>query len=786
MTTITAKACQHCSAEFVPTEAGEAFCCGGCAFVHHLIREEGFGQYYTLKGGRITAPVKSVALQKRDYTWLQEAASQAESKAANGVASLELAVQGISCVACVWLMERLFLRQPGALRARARASPGRLTLQWKAAACDIPAFADELRRFGYLLGPADAAERPTNAFSGRTGICGAFAMNAMAFSLPRYLGMEANFALAGIFTMAAGVCATLAVLTGGSYFISRAAKSLSNGVLHIDVPVAAGILAAYVGSLIGWLLQVESLIYFDFVAVFTFLMLSGRRLQMAAVERNRGRLLGGMTPSLAPRDASGAPLPVERLAPELPFIVLPGQIVPVAARLRAGEATVSLESINGEAEPRHFGVGGRLAAGSLNIGREPLDLEALESWDASLFRRLRETREGEARHPTLDRILRYSISAVLIVSVSAFIGWWSFTGDIARALQVMVSLLVVSCPCALGVALPLADELAAARMERFGVYVRRAVFWPRLRRVRKLLFDKTGTLTLESPLLENPQALRALSQQAKSALAALTADSLHPVSRSLTEILAAEGIQSSGQSRVSEVVGQGVCLEDDRGAIWSLGKPGWKSPADSEGDAIFACDGVPIAGFRFRDAMRPDVSRQMDWLRQRGFEIHLLSGDQAAKVKSLAKELGVPESQAHGFLTPDQKAQIVRRLDQGDTLYIGDGMNDALAFQAAACTGTPVVDKGLLENQADFYFLGRGLRFLAPLLRTAELRAHAVASVATFAVLYNLAAASLCLLGKMNPLLAAILMPLSGLATLSLVYLFFRASPTKWGNIEAF
>jgi Cu2+-exporting ATPase len=776
----TDHSCRHCGTHFEPAEPSDEFCCGGCSFVHQLIHDHGFDQYYHLKGGKVTAPVKSVAFQKRDYAWLAESAAAAEQAAGAGVAQLDLAVQGISCVGCVWLLERVFSRSPGALRARVRAHPGRIRLEWSPGKCDLSGFADTVRQFGYLLGPADAAGEVRNEFSGRTGLCGAFAMNAMAFSLPRYLGMESDFALAGIFTIAAGVCATLAVLTGGSYFISRAFRCLQNGILHIDLPIAAGILAAYAGSLAGWLLSLDSLIYFDFVAVFTFLMLAGRRLQMAAVERNRGRLLGEALDTNSVRTPDGKPLPLSQLQPGTVFHTSPGQVVPVASQLIGEAGTVSMESISGEAEPRHASTGGRLAAGSLNIGRTPLVLAALETWDASLFRRLRETREEEARHPVLDRILGIYIAIVLLLAAAGFTGWLITTGKPELALQVMISLLVVSCPCALGVALPLADDLAAARMERHGVFVRRAVFWPRLLRVRKILFDKTGTLTLENPALENPDALASLKPEARRALLSLTMDSLHPVSRSLVEALGSSGrLDPLPDAEVNETPGLGVWFSDNSGARWSLGRPDWQAPAPSQtqrSDAVFACDGIPLAGFRFRDSLRPDAATQTAALQKSGFSLHLLSGDQPGKVGSLASELGIPPGQAHASLSPTEKEAVVRALDRGDTLYIGDGMNDSLAFSAASCTGTPVVDKGLLEAKADFYFLGRSLRFLSSLIATARLRQRAVRRVAAFAVLYNAAAAAICLAGHMNPLLAAILMPLSGVVTLAVVAAHFAST----------
>ena len=798
-------ACQHCLTLFHPAGAADTFCCGGCAFVHHLINDSGLGDYYTLKGQQTTPPVKNAAFHQRDNTWMEPRIAAAEAAAGEGAATLDCAVQGISCVGCVWLLERLFQRQPGALRARVRAHPGRIRLEWKPGEGDPAAFAEAARQFGYLLGPAEAGGPVSQAQSSRMGLCGAFAMNAMAFSLPRYLGMEDTFALAPVFLMASAACATLAVLTGGSYFITRAWHSLRAGVLHMDLPIAIGILAAYGGSLAGWLLQVPGLVYFDFVAIFTFLMLAGRRLQLSAVERNRGRLLGTSLLAESVLTVEGASLPLGSLTPGTLYQLSPGQIVPVASRVTAGEATVSLESISGEADPRHVPAGGRLLSGSLNIGRTVLNLEAVESWDASLYRRLRESRETEARHPWQDRVLRWYITTVLALAVLGGLAWWIATGEAARGLQVMISLLVVSCPCALGVALPLADDLAAGAMERIGVFIRRPVFWARLLKVRHILFDKTGTLTLESPQLANPESLAALTPEASAALQVLVRDSLHPVSRSLTEALAQESRPPASSlptppaptpapaspfpPEIEEIPGCGLIYTDTHHQTWTLGHPAWdglthrrdtlpEAPwSNHPADAVFRRNGTLLTAFRFKDTIRPETRDTLAQLRREGYSLHILSGDRSEKVAALADKAGIPRGCAMGNLSPAQKAAAVRGLDNKDTLYLGDGANDSLAFDEAFCTGTPVVDKGVLESRADFYFLGRSLGFAGALVRTARQRQRAVRRTAAFALVYNASAAGICLGGLMNPLLAAILMPLSSLITLALVALHFRPAP---------
>lgn len=803
--------CLHCRTLHTPVTPDDHFCCAGCAFVYDLINNSGLGDYYTLKGGKTTPPLKNTPFHQRDHSWLQPRIAEAETLALTSqetrAATLDCAVQGISCVGCVWLLERLFQRQPGALRARVRANPGRIRLEWSPGQLNLENFAEEARQFGYLLGPAESGPPPSQAQSSRMGLCGAFAMNAMAFSLPRYLGMDDSFALAPVFLMAAAACATLAVLTGGSYFINRAIQSLRAGVLHMDLPIAIGILAAYAGSLIGWLLQVHELIYFDFVAIFTFLMLAGRRLQLSAIERNRGRLLGNSTMAGTVTLTDGSELPIESLTTQADYLLPPGRIIPVASRLLEKEATVSLESISGEADPRQIPAGGRVPAGALNIGRHPLRLTALEPWADSLHRRLRDSRETEARHPWLDRILRYYILTVLVLAVAGGIAWWAATGSPARGLQVLISLLVVSCPCALGVALPLADDLAASAMERIGVFIRRPLFWPRLLKVRHILFDKTGTLTLESPVLANPEALKTLTTPALAALRTLVQDSLHPVSRSLTEALAREhGIPArapqptlpAGEAPttsltapadlpdIEEIPGCGLKYTDSHSQTWTLGHPAWDGlDADRRrlpptpwsnhpADAVLRQNGTIIASFRFKDTIRPETRDTLAKLHRQGYTLHILSGDGSRKVADLANKAGIPHECALGNLTPSEKATAVRELDHHDTLYLGDGANDSLAFDEAFCTGTPVIDKGVLENRADFYFLGRSLSFVTTLFQTARLRQKAVRRTAAFALLYNASAAVICLTGHMNPLLAAILMPLSSLVTLALVAVHFR------------
>jgi Cu2+-exporting ATPase len=773
--------CEHCGTEFSAKTAEDRFCCRGCEYVAELISERGFERFYDLKQGIAVAPVRSRPFEEHDFSWLAAMVAQAESKAEahREPARLDLGLEGISCVGCVWLVEKLFARHPGSIRAAANPSSGRLHLEWVPGKCDIEPFLRELCQFGYVAAPAGSGggDHERRRLAARLGLCGAFALNTMGFSLPIYLGMPPDFEFAALFKLIAFLSATLSMLVGGGYFIDRAWRAVRAGSLHIDLPIALGLIAGYIGSIAGWILGSERLMYFDFVSIFVFLMLTGRYLQTAAVDRNRRRLVRQQpVPAVvALAEDSGVTVGREEILPGMKFLLGPGRALPVSAILAAGEADFSLEWIHGEADPVRFAAGGRLPAGAILLSRAPVALVAGERWEDSLLAKLTAPASGERRSPGLDRLLRVYLGVVLVLGVAAQV-LWGWRGDWLTGAQAMISVFVVSCPCALGVAIPLADDIAASAMERLGVFVRTATLWPRLRRVRKVIFDKTGTLTLERPVLENPEAVSRLDDEAALALARITRGSLHPVARSLLEALGIRGqklLAEHGDGEPQEFPGVGVAVESG-GETWSLGKAGWTGgavrniAADSAGSELRRNGGL-LAAFRFRESLRPGAVAMLRRLERGGLSPHILSGDHPDKVKHMAEALQLPAGQAYGGLSPEEKAACVRELDHQDTLYLGDGANDSLAFDAALVTGTPVVDRSLLESKADFYTLGSGLGFLPGLLAVAAARAAAVRTAFGFALLYNLTTVAFSMAGNMSPLLAAILMPLSSIASVAIV-----------------
>jgi Cu2+-exporting ATPase len=614
-------------------------------------------------------------------------------------------------------------------------------------------------------------------------------MNVMLFALPTYFGMESTYEYAGLFGTLQLAFAVLSLLAGGGYFIARAVRALRERVLHIDLPIALGIVGAFTGSLYGWLRGEESYVYFDFVSAFIVLMLVGRWAQVAAVERNRRRLLSRQPAAARVRviadDGAVSEVARETVKAGQRFEVMTGQMVPVEARLETAEAGLSLAWINGEAEPRTFRAGQRVSAGAQNIGRACIRLVATQGWDESLLAELLKTEPRvDARHKLIERVIKIYLVVILVVAGLAGVAWALATGDGLRAGAVVTAVLVVSCPCALGLAFPLAEEVATVALRRRGVFVRAGDVWTRLRRVKTVVFDKTGTLTLETPVLRNPEALENLKGNARAALLALVRDNPHPVSRSLHEALLARGGGKALAGEVNEEIGQGVRLGE-----WALGRAEWAVYVGMEmvgekneaevchllsdkldrvaSDVVLAWAGREVGRFSFVDTARGDARGEVAALMRRGLQVVVLSGDRKEKVATLMRELGLPLDNGYAEMSPREKAEWLEKNEEA--LMLGDGANDSLAFDKALCRGTPVIHRGVLAQKADFYYLGRGVAGIRGLFEINDARHRTQVALLVFMIGYNLLAVGMAVSGRMSPLVAAILMPLSSLATLAIV-----------------
>ncbi|MEW5740334.1 MAG: heavy metal translocating P-type ATPase metal-binding domain-containing protein [Myxococcota bacterium] len=775
--------CVHCRSP-IPADAGSArFCCRGCEAVHGLLLEQGLSRYYELAGDQV-APVTE-ATTPTSHAWLEPLLEQA--KTGGAVCSLQLDVQGIHCAACVWLMNETFKRQAGAGNIVVNPALGTVSLTWKAGELDVAKWVEGVEGFGYRFGPArkktagKSIELPL-----RLGVSAALAINVMLFSVSFHFGLSPKEPqLFELFTWLSLALSTAVVVIGGWPFLKAALRGLRTGVLHLDLPIAGGIVLVYGMSLVQLFASKGrgDLAYFDTLNTFITLMLLGRFLQDRLLEKNRRYLLeDDGADGIIVRRVVGERLeavPAPKVAAGDVLLVAPGDLVPVEAALLDAEAQVSTDWITGEPEPRRVERGRSVPAGSFNAGRAAFHVQARTDFpDSPLVALLRQPAERADRkggHQVLwNRVAKRWVVTVLAVAALGFLLW--LPKGVGPAINVAVALLVITCPCAIGIAIPLAYELMQARLRRQGFFARSPDLLDRLTQVKAVLFDKTGTLTLGRLDLADPEPLRSLPPAARDVAWNLAVRSSHPVSRAVARAL-------EGQARydvtaaITEAPGKGLewIRADGR---WRLGRADWALEGEGEGarGAVLSKDGRRVVSLETREALRPDARREVEGLRA-SKEVWLLSGDVQGRVSALAASLGVPGERALGGLTPEAKAEAVRRIDRQDTLFVGDGVNDSLAFEAAFCAGTPAVDRPVMPSRSDFFLIGEGLAPVQQALAGALHLRGAVQRILGISLAYNLVAIAASLLGLMSPVAAAISMPASTLTLIFYTVATLRRAP---------
>jgi Cu2+-exporting ATPase len=788
--------CLHCGnplGRFWSPQEGP-FCCRGCRGVYEMIHSEHLDRFYDLKPD---AHSPAAALRPGSFDWLDPLLAAAGVADQPGPVRLDLDIQGVHCAACVWLIEELFKREDAGIQLRINPAVGKVELAWDPDRGDLRDFLVEIEKFGYRLGPARKGERrQSRALLMRMAVAIAMALNVMMFSLSYYFGLapsEGN--LYRFFGWLSLALASVSMVAGGGVFFRGAVQGMRRRVLHLDVPISLGMVLAYAGSVWGFLHGGPEQAYFDSLTVFIALMLVGRWAQEHILERNRNSLLDSsgaenLTVKLlvdgTPRAAAATDV---RLNDEL--WIAPGDLLPVAGVLMRRSTEVSLDWITGESDRVAFQPGDTVPAGAFNVSRHGFTVTAAEDFADSRLQDLLTTTtlaDEEFRPLWWHRVSTWYVSAVLATAGAGFLGWVMV--DPTAALRVTISVLVVTCPCALGLATPLAEELVHGALRRGGVFLRKQSFPEKALHVRKILLDKTGTVTLGGLQLDDAgrAALGGLEPRARAVLRHLTLRSNHPASTCLAAALAAlpdepAEFRPAGAAAedISEIPGDGLEMVLPDG-VWRLGRAAFAAadaPADG-GRTLFSRDGAVLAAFTLTEAFKADAAGEVAALAAAGYEVHLLSGDSPAKVAADARALGIPAERARGGLTPEAKAARVRALDADDTLMVGDGLNDSPSFEAALCAATPAVDRPVLPGKADFFFLGDGIVAIGRSLAAAHRLRRVVRDNLALAVAYNVAAAALCLAGLVTPVVAAIIMPLSSVAVVSLTALRLSGGRLAW------
>ena len=722
---------------------------------------------------------------------------------ADGTMMTELAVQGLHCAACAWLIENAAQQTDGWNGARVRMSDHTLRIAFDPSVLPLSRIAALLHRLGYSLSPISGQrdepfQRENRRLLMQIALAGFCAANAMWIAIALYAGEASGIAreyrvFFEWFGISLGI---VAVLGPGRTFLRGALASLRTGTPHMDLPVALGLVMGTVSGIVA-LGMGQGAVYFDSLAVLVFFLLIGRWIQFRQQHRaaNAIDLLLRVTPQHAERVHAGPDgteeietVLVSQLSPGETIRVSAGESLPADGKVLRGQSMIDRALLTGESRPEAIGQGDEVAAGTVNL-RSPIDVCVEATGRDSRIGRVMQSVEEAMSDKVPIAQLADKIGGVFVVVVTLLslvtLAYWSSENWMVAASHA-TSLLIIACPCALALATPLALAVALGRAARRKILIRDGGALQRLAHAGTLWFDKTGTLTEGRIRVE----LILGSTDSVQHAANVERGCHHPISDAIEHFALLNGgntaekdseshaesdtvVTEGGVIGTSEgrrvLVGNRTLLER-QGVLLdpSIERAISRSLEDGTSPVLIAIDGIATAVMRVCDPIKPHAKATIDQIQQAGWKVGILSGDHPDVVAQVAASLGVSPDRAMGGLTPEDKLAIVQRCEGETVVMVGDGANDAAAL-AAADVGIAVRGGAEVSMQAAPVFIASGeTQAVAELLRGASRTLRLIHVALGVSLIYNLIAVGLAMAGMISPLLAAIFMPISSISVLSL------------------
>ncbi|UTH38427.1 heavy metal translocating P-type ATPase [Pseudomonas sp. KHPS1] len=781
--------CYHCG---LPVPAGSSFhaevlgatremCCPGCQAVAEAIVAGGLEHYYKHRSENAANPqalpqALPDELALYDRSEVQQPFVQQDGE----LSETQLLIEGISCAACGWLIEKHLRGVPGVAEAHLNLSNHRLQVRWQDSQIPLSKLLAELRRIGYAAHPwqpDEAAERLAAENRRRMrelGVAGLLWMQVMMATMATWpeFNVDLSPELDKILRWTSLFLTTPIVFYCCGQFFRGALRDLRTRHLTMDVSVSLAIGGAYVAGIWSTITG-QGELYFDAVGMFALFLLAGRYLERRARERTAAataQLVQLLPASCLRLDAAGQSQRI--LLSELRIgeqvLVQPGSLIPADGQVLAGQSSVDESLLTGEYLPQPRGIGDGVTAGTLNV-EGPLTVQVQALGDATrLSAIVRLLERAQSEKPRLaeiaDRVAQWFLLFILIAAAVVGLAWWQI--DSGRAFWVVLALLVATCPCALALATPTALTTATGSLHKLGMLLTRGHVLEGLNQIDTLVLDKTGTLTEGRLTLKAIHPLRELDEGACLALAAaLENRSEHPIARAFSQAPhAAESVDSHpGQGLQGRVEGRllrigeatFVCALSGQAVPSIAGEHGqWLLLGDEQG---------PLAWFVLDDRLRDDAAQLIAAARARGWHVHLLSGDSSPMVGEVARQLGIED--ARGGLTPDAKLAVLKQLhgEGRRVLMLGDGVNDVPVLAAADISVAMGSASDLAKTSADAVLLSNRLSSLVEGLKLARRTRRIIIENLSWATLYNGLVLPFAALGWITPIWAAVGMSLSSL-----------------------
>ena len=681
----------------------------------------------------------------------------------------DLSIPSMHCAACMSTVEKGLVSLGNVISARVNLSTKRVSVKWRGP--DAPPMIEKLDALGYPTHLTDDfvsdKDKTLSELLLAVAIAGFATGNIMLLSVSVWSGAEG--ATRDLFHWVSAFIAIPVIVFAGRIYFRSAWNALRHGRMNMDVPIAVGVSLAYATSLYETITHGEHA-YFDASVSLLFFLLIGRTLDHVMRDKARAAVSGlvRLSPRGAVRiiaDGSREYVPIGQIEPGMELMISAGDRIPVNAVVTEGESELDCSLATGESVARGVSPGAEILAGTHNLSGLLIiraTAAAKDSFLAEMVGLMEAAEQGRGTYRRMaDRASAMYSPVVHLTALVTFVGWMIATGDWHHAITVATAVLIITCPCALGLAVPIVQVVAARRLFENGIMMKDGGALERLAETDTIVFDKTGTLTTGNPLL------RPVSDTGDdlAVAVALARSSLHPFSRAIAK---AHSHMSNAVrlEAVKELPGLGVEGKSG-GHIWRLGRASWATfpfqPNHTTVGTVLSKDGVTVVSFDFIDVLRQDAGEAVDRLRREGVRLEILSGDNKSAVAQVASRLTIHAFSA-GVLPIDKVKRLQHLKAMGArALMVGDGINDAPAMMAAHVSMAPASAADIGRSAADFIFLRNSLNAVPLSLNVARHAERLVRQNFALAVGYNLVAVPIAITGHVTPLIAAIAMSGSSL-----------------------
>lgn len=797
--------CDHCLLEFPVNKAvfdevngkKKAFCCYGCRGVYRLINDEGLDVFYDKRGSSwVPGPAEEIKIEPSAFA--------GKIRRSGDEDEIDIVIDGIRCASCIWLIERALLKKKGVTYCRANYATHRAKIRWNPEKAGIDEILDRIISVGYIPKPFDAEayekelRKEQQDLLMRFGTAAFFSMQLMMFSVALYAGYFQGIGdrTRGAFQVISLLLTTPVLFYSGWPILKGSISGLRNLSFNMDVLIATGAGSAYLFS--AYQIYAGGEVYFDTAAMIVTLILLGRYIETGA----KGRASDVITRllSLNPKEArriikQGSEIETVEMVPISSIQtgdllqIMPGERIPLDGVILNGRSEIDESMLTGESRPVSKGDSSEVFCGTQNLYGSFVFQVSRIGEDTVFSQIIRTVEDAQARRAPVqalaDRAVGIFVPAVLLLSFMTGLGWWLYNGHLAGAIMNSVSVLVIACPCALGLATPLAILIGTTSGASKGILIKGGDIIERSKGIDKVVLDKTGTVTEGRPLLKSYKGIGCSDEDALRLASSLERLSEHSISKAIVDASEVDSLTVSefkaepGKGIQGKIDGKDV-LVGNRNFIEAKGifkgvenelGPELFLQADFEemsgSTVVYLSYDKRLAGiFVIADSIRKEAGEVIRNLIGSGYDVMMMTGDNRKAALSVASKIGLKADMVRAEVSPVEKAEIIKELQQQGrkVLMAGDGINDAPALVQADVGIAMGRATDIALESADMVLMRNDLRLIPEALKLSGRTYSVIKQNLFWAFIYNMAAIPLAIAGLLHPIMAAVAMTFSSLS----------------------